>query len=68
MAASVVIDKAAFQSSIDWHINRVASQHETALRAEAVMPGLIGKDYHIEPTANSPAVAVAIPQQLGAAA
>ncbi len=52
MAAAIVLDQAAFQSDIDWHINRVAQQHETALQAEAVMPELIGKAFKIDPMAN----------------
>jgi hypothetical protein len=42
MASEVAIDPTRRQSAIDFHVNRVATLHETTLQALTFLPTLIG--------------------------
>lgn len=65
MASEIILDDAAYQASVNAHLQRVAQLHETTNQALAKLPSLVGKTHAIDVHAPAPAVpatpAVAVP-------
>jgi hypothetical protein len=57
MGPAVVGDPSRFESSVAWHVQRVANQHETTLQAKATLSSLVGQahvfDSKSKPTKHS---------------
>jgi hypothetical protein len=61
LAASVVIDDAQYQQSINFHCNRVGLQHESMLQALAKVQTVLGTSTTITVAAPAPAQPVSTP-------
>jgi len=48
MAPAIFDTPGRFEQSVNWHIQRVANQHEEMLQAKAVLSGLVGQTHSFD--------------------
>lgn len=57
--SSTAADPIICQETLKEHFQKVVNQHDLMQQCSAILPGLVGKQFKIDTTANAPAVAAA---------